>query len=78
MNYILYSSSLGQLKNGVKKTPKIIKNYIFSKKIYNTRCSNNIYRSLKNLYKINKCVKEKIKYWRRSFNVYCNSCIFFE
>ena len=59
MNYILYPSSLGQLKNGVKKTPKIIKDYIRSRKIYNTRCSNNIYKNLKNLYKVNKCVKGK-------------------
>ena len=60
MNYILYPSYLGQLKTGVKNTPKIIKDYINSKKIYNTRCNeNNIFKNLNNLYKVNKSVKGK-------------------
>lgn len=59
MKCILYPSSLGQLKNGVKKTPGIMKDYIYSKKIYNTKCNNNIYQDLKNLYHVNKFVKGK-------------------
>jgi len=57
MNYILYSGMRGQLKNGVSKTPNIIKPYIKSKNIYNCKIGNNLFEDLNNLYKLNSRVK---------------------
>ena len=62
MKYILFPHKLGQLKNGVNKTPNIIKSYLLKKNsntqiIYDVPCSGNMYKNLQNLYYINESCK---------------------
>ena len=62
MKYILFPHKLGQLKNGVNKTPNIIKSYLLKKNnntqiIYDVPCSGNMYKNLHNLYYINESCK---------------------
>ena len=62
MKYILFPHKLGQLKNGINKTPNIIKSHLLKKNsnaqmIYNVPCSNNMYKNLHNLYYINESCK---------------------
>ena len=62
MKYILFPHKLGQLKNGVNKTPNIIKSHLLKKYsntqiIYDVPCSGNMYKNLHNLYYINESCK---------------------
>lgn len=56
-NIVLFGSKLGQKKNGVEKTPFYLRNYINNnKKLYEVKCSNDIFYNLENLYKINESI----------------------
>jgi arginase len=64
MKYILFPHKLGQLKNGVNNTPKILKSYLIKKNsnaqlIYDLPCSGNFYKNLNNLYNLNESCKGK-------------------
>jgi arginase len=64
MKYILFPHKLGQLKNGVNKTPNIIKSFLIKKNsnaelIYDIPCKGNLYKNLSNLYSINESCKGK-------------------
>ena len=55
-NIILFSSKLGQKKNGVEKSPKYLKKFINknNKNFHEVNCTKNIYTNLSNLYTVNK------------------------
>lgn len=70
MSYIFFPSKLGQLKNGVEKTPSIfkmlinknnkksfIKSHSSKKYFYDTVCGNNLSTNLISLYKLNSKIK---------------------
>ena len=64
MKYILFPHKLGQPKNGVNKTPNIIKSYLLKKNsnaqfIYDIPCSGNFFKNINNLYNINVGCKGK-------------------
>lgn len=58
--FILFPHNLGQLKNGVQKTPNVIKNFLNKDHIfYEVVNTDNIFNNLNKLYKINNSINGK-------------------